>query len=203
MIKDSVWLLRLMSMIQVIAIQQTKKQMMILHQIQRQTPQTMKVIYLNHDHYKELFLIFDYLEQNETEPAVDMRETRKETNRTINFKIKPGMIQEKKTKEIFEIDLPFSLMAEFSSIPMGYIIRKNLNEKQKLAIARLKTHLIQIFLNKFNRKTCIKTFYKSKLAYRIEIRCSKRCKFYWPIIYNIKSKKASVLNSGTIKIIKL
>ena len=73
-----------------------------------------------------------------------------------------------------------------------------MNEKQKPAITRLKTHLRQIFLNKFNRMMCMRTFYKSKEAYRVHMICTKKCNFSCSIIFNIKSKKVSVLDNGAI-----
>ena len=126
-----------------------------------------------------------------------MSETVKKSIKTINFKIRPRTTQKK--KENFEIDLPFSLMSEFSSRPVGNLILKNLNEKQKLANTRLQIHLKQIFLNKFNRMIYIKRIFKSELAYRVKMNCTKRlCNFSWTVIFNLKSKNVSMFNNGTI-----
>ena len=136
-------------------------------------------------------LICNHLDLNEIELNLETANTLKKA-----FKIRPDIIQ----KDNFELDLPFTLMEAFSSRPVGILIYMNLNEKQKLAHACLKTHLRQLFLNKFNRKMTIHTFYKStNLKYRVKMNCTKRyCNFYWTIIFNIKSKKVSVIDNGTI-----
>ena len=126
-----------------------------------------------------------------------MSETVNKSIRTKNFKIKSRK-ETSHLKENFGIELPFSLMAEFSSMRSVGYLNRNMNEKQKLAITRLKTHLRQIFLNKFNRMMCMRTFYKSTEAYRVHMICTKKCNFSCSIIFNIKSKKVSVLDNGAI-----
>ena len=126
-----------------------------------------------------------------------MSETVNKSIKTINFKIRPRIFQ--KEKENFGIDLPFSLMAEFSSRPVGNLIPRNLNDQQKLANTRLQLQLRQFFLNKFNRMIYIKRIFKSELAYRVKMNCTKKlCNFSWTIIFNIKSKNVSMFNNGAI-----
>ena len=101
------------------------------------------------------------------------------------------MIQKKRTKEKFEINLPFSLMEAFSSIPVGYISRNKLNTKQRLAHAKLCNHLSKFMQKKINRTTYLSQFVKSKIAYRMEMRCKKSiCAFSWTIIFDIRRKKS-------------
>ena len=88
-----------------------------------------------------------------------MSETVNKSNITKNFKIKSRK-ETSHLKENSGIELTFSLMSEYSSRPLGNLISRNLNDQQKLANNRLKTHLKQIFLIKFNRMMCIRKFYK-------------------------------------------
>ena len=158
--------------------------------------------------FRAIFLVFNYLDffeyrSFESEPDADLSDTFFRPNETSSNNISSMSSSQnkesKKCRETFEIDFPFSIMDTFSSRPIGYINKETMNEKQKAAFTRLRNYLSQIVLNKFNHKTSINRFYKSKIAYRIESRCTKQaCIFTWTSNFNIQSQKASVSYNGTI-----